>query len=264
MELSFSKGVEAVTEARLGLPGEFFNPALGAFLSLGELGADFGRDAVVGGLFDEDPSCVGVAAFTDSTAALFFAAGAFSGDKAEEGHELFGMFEAAEGSDLRNGHHGGDELEAFEGHEGFDEGLSLPVVEELEHCFFKSEDALVVKVDGGEVVLKDAVVGGIGQGEVAEVALVGFGPVGLSIVVVTETTKHGEESGFGAAKVVNCIGAGPAEVADGLVNTVGDVDGDEVVGAEVFCELHGIAIASLCSPFGQPLAGCLPAVGCLS
>ena len=63
VELSFSKSVEAVTEARLGFPGEFFDPAFGSFLSLGELGADLGWNAVVSGLFDEDPACVRVATF---------------------------------------------------------------------------------------------------------------------------------------------------------------------------------------------------------
>jgi hypothetical protein len=63
----------------------------------------------------------------------------------------------------------------------------------LEHRFFKFGDTLVMKIDGGEVVFEDAVVSGIGKGEVAEVAFVGFGPVGLAGVVVAEATEHGEE-----------------------------------------------------------------------
>ena len=56
MKLSLLEGFEAMTEARLGFPGEVFDPLGGTFLSGRELGADFGGDAVVGGLFDEDPS----------------------------------------------------------------------------------------------------------------------------------------------------------------------------------------------------------------
>jgi len=71
---------------------------------------------------------------------------------------------------------------------------------------------------------------------------VGFGPVGLAIVVVAEATQEGEEAGLGPAKVIDRIGAAAAEIADGFVNGVGNVDGDEVVGAEVFDELHRVAL----------------------
>ena len=69
----------------------------------------------------------------------------------------------------------------------------------------------------------------------------GFGPVGLAVVVVAEAAQEGEEPGLGAAEVIDRIGAGTAKIANGLVHAVGNVDGDEVVGAEVFGELHGIA-----------------------
>ena len=94
------------------------------------------------GLFDEDPTRVGVAAFGDAAPLLFGAAGVFGRDEAEEGHELFGMFEATEGANFAHGDHGGDELEAFEGHKGVDEGFALPIIEEVEHCFFEFGDAL--------------------------------------------------------------------------------------------------------------------------
>ncbi len=55
-----------------------------------------------------------------------------------------------------------------------------------------------MKVDGGEVVFEDAIVGGIGKGEVAEVAFMGFGPVGLAVVVVAESAQESEEPGLGA------------------------------------------------------------------
>ncbi len=148
MELPFPKGAEAVAEPRLSLPGEFFDPAFGAFLSFGKLGADLGRDAVVGRLLDEDPADVGIAAFANTSPALFVSAGVFSWDEAEECHEFFGVLEAAEGSDFRDSHHGGNELEAFEGHQSIDEGFALPVAEELKHGFFEFGDTFVMEVDG--------------------------------------------------------------------------------------------------------------------
>jgi len=151
------------------------------------------------------------------------------------------MLESTEGSDFGDGDHGGDEFEAFEGHEGVDEGFALPVLEELEHFGFEFDDALDVEVNGGEVVFEDAVVGGVREFESAKVVHVGLGPVGFASVVVTKAPEHGEEAGLGAAEVVDGISTSAAEVANGLVSGVGNVDGDEVVGAEVFGEFHGVA-----------------------
>ncbi len=195
----------------------------------------------MGGLFDEEPAGVGISTFTDASPALFVAAGVFGGNESEEGHEFFRVFEAAEGSDFADRDHGGDELEAFEGHHGIDEGFALPVFEKLKHGFLEFDDAFVVEVNGGDVVFEDAIVGGIGKGEVAEVSHVGFSPVGLAIVVEAETSEQGEESGFGPTKVINRIGAGATKIADGFVNGVRDIDGDKVVGAKVFGELHSVA-----------------------
>lgn len=245
MELSFSEHFEAVTQAQLGLPGKFSDPPCGTFLTCRKLSADFRRDPVVGGLFDEDPPCVRISTFADPSSLLSGSAGVFGGDEAEEGHELLRMLKAAEGSNLGHGDHGGNEFESFEGHEGFNEGFALPVFEEFEHGVFDGRDAPGVKVDGAEVVLEDDVVGDIREGEVAQVSFVGFGPVGLSGVVVSKSTEHGEKAGFGTTKVIDGIGSGTAKVADGFVNGVGDVDGDKVVGAEHPGEFGGVAFIGL-------------------
>ncbi len=242
MELALFEHFETVTQAGLGFPGEFFDPGCGTFLAGGKLSADFGWDAVVGGLFDEDPAGMGVAAFANAASFLFGPAGVFGGDEAEEGHEFLGVLEAAEGSDFRYRDHGGDMLESFESHECVDEWLALPVVQELEHAFFEFGDTFDMEVDGGDVVFEDAVVGFVRKSEMTKVALVSFSPVGFAIVVVAQTTEHGEKSGLGPAKIVDGIGAGAAKVADGFVGGIGDVDRDEVIGAEVFGEFHGITL----------------------
>ena len=51
---------EASAEAVLRLPRDFFDPFRLAFLALGKGAGDFGRDAVVGGAFDEHPAEVGI------------------------------------------------------------------------------------------------------------------------------------------------------------------------------------------------------------
>ena len=70
---------------------------------------------------------------------------------------------------------------------------------------------------------------------------VSLGPMGRAIVVIAKPAQQGEETCFRAAEVVDGIGAGAAQIADGLVGAVGDVDRNEVVGTEVFGQLHGVA-----------------------
>lgn len=267
MELAFSQRAEAVAQAHLGGPGEFFYPTSGAFLSGGELGADLGWDTVVGGLLNEDPAGVGIAAFADAALTFGGAAGVFGGYESEEGHELFGMLEAAEAADLRDGDHGGDELEAFEGHHGFNQWFALPVVEEMEHGGLNAFDALMMEVDGSEVVFEYHIVRGIGKGEMAQIAFVFLGPMGLARVVVAEAAEHGQKACFGTTQIINRIGPGAAEVADGFVDGVRDVDGDEVVGAEAFGQLHGVAVDQRlrAAPSGcHFIPVCLAPLGCRS
>ena len=98
-------------------------------------------------------------------------------------------------------------------------------------------------MEDGVVVV--SLVCGVRQSEMTEVALMGFGPVGLAVVVVTEAAQEGEKPGLGAAQVVDSIGASAAKIPDGFVGGVGNVDGNEVVGAEIFGELHGVALVGL-------------------
>ena len=79
MELTFSQCVEAMAQAGLGSPGEFLDPSRCGFLACGKLSADFRRNSIVGSLFDEDPACVRVTAFTDSALSLGGAARVLSG-----------------------------------------------------------------------------------------------------------------------------------------------------------------------------------------
>ena len=70
---------EAGAEAVLCLPGDLFDPFGLTFLTLGEGAGDFGRDAVVGGAFDEHPTEVGISTFGDGALFLLSSRGVFSG-----------------------------------------------------------------------------------------------------------------------------------------------------------------------------------------
>ena len=196
---ALAQGFESCIEPQLGAPGKLAYPPVCSGLSARELCADFGRFAVVGGLLDEQPACVGVARFADRALAAFGAAGVFGRNETEKSHELFWMLEAAEGADLADGDHGGDDLEAFECHHGIDQRLALPVFQQVEHFGFEFVDALVVEVDDCQVVLEHDVVGAVWELEAAQVVHVGLGPVGFAVVAVTEPTQHGQQSRAGAA-----------------------------------------------------------------
>ena len=117
----------------------------------------------MGRLFDQQPTRVRISAFANTASTLFVSAGVFGRDQPQEGHELLGVFEAGERSDLGDRDHGGDKLEALEGHQGIDEGFALPIAKELEHFGLQLLDAFVVEVDGGDVFFQDPVVAASGR-----------------------------------------------------------------------------------------------------
>ena len=78
----------------------------------------------------------------------------------------------------------------------------------------------------------------------------GLGPFGFAGVVVAVAQEERGEPGLGAAQVVHRIGAGAADVADGFVRGVGNVDGLELPGTMEPGELEGVAFVGL-DPFSR-------------
>lgn len=186
-----------------------------------------------------------VAAFGDGALATFVAGRFLAGNQSEEGHELTWAFEATEITQFADDGHGGDFLESFAGHEGFDDGTPLPIGENLFEFFFEGLDAFEAAVDGLEVSFQNERLGGIREGEVTEVAHVGAGPLGLLVVSKAVAQEEGIESLFGAGEVIRSIGASAAEVAHGFIQSGRDADFGEVAVAEEFCDLLGIAFVGL-------------------
>lgn len=144
---------EAPMKAILSGPTGFKNAGGLALLAAGEGFADLGRTSIVLTAFDEKPASMGIAAFGDGSLAAFVATGVLAGDEAEVGHELAGMLEAEQGTQLRDGDHGGHDLKAFEGHEGFDGGLESPGFQQIGHGVFATGDAGSSIVDGHEALM---------------------------------------------------------------------------------------------------------------
>ncbi len=241
----FAPGLEfdiAFVEAVLHAPGEFLDFGALSDLAGGEAASDFGCFSEVLGAFDEHPPAVAVAAFGDGALPVSGAAGVFSGNKPEESHEGARMAEAPQVSQLADDGHGGDFLEALAGHEGVDHGFPFPVFEQLFHAVDKSGDALDATVDGLHVFFKNGLVGVVGHDEFAQVAHVGGGPFAFAGVVESVAQEKGVEALLGAGEIVAGIGAGAADVADGLVQHGRDADLGDVAVTEEAGDFAGIAL----------------------
>ena len=80
------------------------------------------------------------------------------------------------------------------------------------------------------------------QDQFAQVTHVGLAPVGLALVAVAVAEQEGFESESATALVINGIGAGTAQIADGLVGGFGDVDTGELAGAQEPGDGAGVAL----------------------
>jgi len=148
-------------KALLHAPGEGFDLVGLTFLSFGEGCADFWGASVSLGRFAEHPAGVAVTAFGDGSLTPFVATGFFTGDESKEGHELAGALKTTKVTEFADDGHGGDFLESFAGHEGFDNGFPFPVVEDLFHFVFEELDLFQAGVDGLKVAFEDDGLSGI-------------------------------------------------------------------------------------------------------
>ena len=106
-------------------------------------------------------------------------------------------------------------------------------------------DALFEGVDLHDVFFEDDLLDGVGHGDLADVVEVGLGPVGLAGVGHAVAKHEAEELFLGAAARLDGVGAGAAEVADGLVGGGRDVDALEHAGAQQIGEFLGVFLVGL-------------------
>ena len=233
---------ESEMEAVLSFPAQGADVRGLAFLAACQFLADLGRQGVVLGTFGEEPALMGVTATGDGPEVLARTAGMLGADQAQVGHKLAGMSEAVYISQLADGDHGGDQLEAAEGHERLDGGLEAPGFQQSGHGGFDAQDTLVGGVDALEIFFEDGFHGGVGQDQFAQVAHVGLAPVGFALVTVAVAEQEGFEPETGPPLVIDGIGAGAAEIADRFVSRLGNVDGDEFSGTEQAGDGAGVAL----------------------
>ena len=227
-----SQGTVTFAEPVLHAPGEVFDFLALSRLPAGEFLADFGGAPIVLGAFHHHPACVGVSAFGDGALPAFAAGGVFAGDEAEVGHQFAGMLEATQVTEFADNGHGRDLLEAFAGHESEDDGFPLPFLEDLFHPFLNTCGALHAVVDGLNVFFKNKALGGIGHGELAQVAHMGIGPLCFLGIGDSSPQEKGVELLFAGGKSVGGVGACAAKVSDGFIKSRRNTNGGDVTVAE--------------------------------
>ncbi|GAA5497493.1 hypothetical protein Rhal01_03689 [Rubritalea halochordaticola] len=123
--------------------------------------------------------------------------------------------------------------------------MPFPVVEELLEFVGEACNAFDAGINGLQVFLQHNFVGVVGKGEVAEVAHVGGGPVGLAFVVEADAQKERSKALFGTGEVITGIRAGAADIAHGFVQGGRDAHGGDVAVAEGFGDEFGVAFVGL-------------------
>ena len=182
LEAAAPQPVEARVQTVLSPPAHLLGPAIQLRLAHGKFLAHLRRGIVVLRALDQQPAGVRVAAFGDASLLSFVAAGGLRGDEPEIGHELAGMGEAVDVSQLAHRDHRRHDLEALEPHERLHGGPQLPGYEKIPHRLLAPVHALVGRIDGAEVILQDHFHGRVRQHQFAQVAHVRRGPGALGRV----------------------------------------------------------------------------------
>lgn len=157
------------------------------------------------------------------------------------------MLETGEVAQLGGEGHGGHDPKALESHQAFDGGLAIPHIKPFGHVGLKTVDATMSSIESKEVFLKDEALVGR-EFQMAQVAQMSSGPVGLPRISMTVAQQEGSELFLDPAHIFNRIGAGVAQVTDHLVFTVGNMDPLEFAGPMKAGEFEGIAFISF-DPF---------------
>jgi len=235
---------KAVVQTILSLPAQGPNGFRLALLATGKFFADFGRDSVVLGTFGQQPPLMGIAATGDAAQALVRAAGGLCGNQAKIGHELARMSKAVDVAQFANGDHGGDQLEAAEGHESLHRGFESPGFQESEHGAFNALDSSMSGINALKVFFQDGFHCRMGKDQFTQIAHVGLAPIGFALITETVAQEKTFEPMTATAMIIDRIGASATKVTNGFVRRFGDVDGGQFTGAQQAGQAAGIPFIS--------------------
>ena len=206
---------EAQVQPVLRLPRELPHPAWLPLLPLGERCAHPRLHPVVRGALHQDPPRVRVAALRDAALLLLSTGGVLRGRESQVTHQLPRVGESHEVTYFGHHHHGRDDLEAPECHEGPDQFPALPRGAEPLHVRLQTQQALVDLIDLLNQFLQNDAVRRQRKLQLAQVALVRLRPVRLPVVVEAQAAKQRQQPCLRPPQVVVRVHAGAAQPSRG-------------------------------------------------
>jgi hypothetical protein len=247
-----NESVITFAEPHLSFPGDVTDRLGHVFLPDLDLTRDASGISIGPGSLDECPSSVAVTGFGDASESAFFSGGMFGRADAQIVGELAGVVEAGDVTHLRDGGDGYSELNTAKRLECNDEGEEFPAGDVIMEFVFESLEPLRAFRDGIDVLLESDLLCGDGEGEGSEPSEVSGRPVGTTGVSDAVSEEEGFQSQLGSIEISESIFPGAAEIPDGLVLDLGNIDGGEVPGAQEASKIDSIPSISF-----HPSAGFL-------
>lgn len=104
------------------------------------------------------------------------------------------------------------------------------------------------RIHGQDVFFENQLLDGMGHPGAAQVVHVSLGPVGLSVVSKAVAKHEHAELLLGSRQGLGGVGPGAAQIADGFVTSLGNVDGGEFAGPMKPGQFPGVALVGF-DPF---------------
>jgi hypothetical protein len=230
----------ALAEPYLRLPADIlygFGELVQASL---QVTTDFRRITVRPGAFDECVSSLGVPRLGDRALTPPLTTGVFRGGQAQGTHELSGVVNARPIPEFCDDGDGDDKLHAPQGLKGFDHRLKTPGVHLLVKCLFETWQAFSVLVHRPDIFLEDELLRRGRTDDFREPAPGGRPPGGLARIAAILPEQTRVEPELGGLEIPDSIFTRPAQLAEGFVCDLGNIDGREVPRAHESRQLDGV------------------------
>jgi hypothetical protein len=228
------------TQAHLRLPADVLERLRYLLQSPLEVATHVRRIPGRPGSFDEGPAGMAVTRLGDGPLPTALAAGVCRGGQAQVAHELSGVVEARQGAQCSHKSHGDRELHAPEGVQGVDHRCQSPGVDLVLECMVEALEALSVRGHRPDILLEDELLRWGRTAHCTEPTPVGGAPGGSACIANIVAQQAGFAAQLGGLQIPEGIFASPAQLADGCIFHVGDIDGGEITGAPQARQLHRI------------------------
>ena len=211
---------------------------------------DFRRIAVRPGAFDECVSRMAVPRLGDRALTPPLTAGVFRGGQAQGTHALSGVVKARQLPSCCDDGDGNGKLPAPPGLKGLDHRLQTPGVHLLLEFVFETLQAFSGLVHRPDIFLEDDLLRRGRTDHVSEPAQVGWPPGGLARIAEIMPQQKRFEPERGGLEIPEGLFASPAQVAEGFVFDLWNLDGSEVPRAHEAGQLDGVTTVGFDSVAG--------------